>query len=326
MLRKRFINALLTGVYLAVGFVGVTAPAIAAAAPAVPAPVVQSDSPAMPSLAAGMPTLDMAAAKTAKGVVAPKGAPNATAHSPAKVLTVCPGGICYEYAGGKQTVGSDGYAVNVSIENPAITASDAYHSLAELAVQDGSGNIVEVGWTKDTAVCGVSGGPCLFVFNWVGGVAGCYNGCGVVPVTGCGTLCPGASLTSLIGTTKSFAIQYLPTASPAGWYIAVDGAWRAAIPETDWTGSGASFTRGTLNQTFGELALKNLAPSQCSDMGSGVLATGSPTLLGAKLNSYTLVNGSAAASLTAFATTPAKWASFTTASGLSVRYGGPGWC
>jgi hypothetical protein len=225
---------------------------------------------------------------------------------------------CYYYAGIRQTVDFDGIGMLISKENPAVDAK-AYHSLAELSVYDSTGNnVIEVGWTKDPLVCAAGVSICLFAFNWVNGVPGCYNACGAVNGVGCAPYCLGASLDGIAnGTTKNFAIQHINGA----WWMAFDGAWRFAIPDTDW-GANA-FSVGKKYQVFGEVAASDT--TTCTDMANGVMPTAPPTALGGKFNSVALVNGSAAVSPTAFATDSARWNALMV-TGISARWGGTGGC
>jgi len=72
----------------------------------------------------------------------------------------------------------DGGGVVTRVENPAISAAARTHSLFEFSVQGGvgNGNIVEIGWFKNTGYSG----PHLFVYHWVNWMQTCYNGCGWV--------------------------------------------------------------------------------------------------------------------------------------------------
>jgi hypothetical protein len=249
--------------------------------------------------------------------------------APAQALaqTAC-SPTCYVYAGAKQTVTNLGAGVRISKETPVL--SGARHSLAELVVETTNGaQVVEVGWIVDPVVNGDSV-PHLFVFNWVGGVPGCYNACGWLNAAGCSP-CAGASLASVPdGTTKQFGIQYIPGASVPGWWVSYDGSFIGVFPSTDWTGAGQTFTSAGLVQAFGEVAEPLTAPDEHGDMGNGVLATGLPTALGGKISSLSLVSGGAAAGWgTFFATTPSKWnvasLSTPTAPTTAFRFGGPGY-
>lgn len=236
--------------------------------------------------------------------------------TPAQATACSP--TCYGYAGFQQVVDFDGVAVLLGKENPA-TDANTWHSLAEVSVFDTSrNNVVEVGWTKDPLVCAAGVSVCLFMFNWVNGVPGCYNGCGAVNGVGCAPYCLGASLDGIANnTSKNFALQHINGA----WWAAFDGAWRFAIPDTDW-GVNA-FSVGKKFQVFGEVALKD--DTSCADMMGGVLPTGSPTFLGGKANSMTLVNGSAAVAPSIIATNPTLWNALMVTS-ISGRFGGPGHC
>lgn len=223
---------------------------------------------------------------------------------------------CYYWAGFRQTVDMDGFSVNLSKENPTLD-SKAYHALAEISLHDATGNnTIELGETKDPTVCAVGVSVCLFMFAWVGGSPGCYNACGAVNGVGCSPYCLGASLDGIAnGTSKGFALQHIN----GYWWAAFDGAWRFAMPDTVWGAS--AFSRASKYQVFGEVAANDTTTR--ADMGAGVMPTGSPTYLGGKMNSMTLVNGSAALAPSAFATDSARWNALMV-TGTSGRYGGTG--
>lgn len=278
-------------------------------------------------LAAGLITAGTpaTAAPVAAHVTTPKlqARPLAGTHASGKGR---PGGFhvlscpCYDYAGMKQTVASDGFGISLmSVENPASVTSGE-HSLTELSVSNGN-NTVEWGWTRDPIVCGAGATPCLFASHWINGVWQGYN-TGFTNAVGCSP-CAGASISGAIGTTKQFGIQYVVNANPAlnAWWMSYNGVFTGAYLANRWT--SPTFIRGALNQAFSEVAANSA--TTCIDMGNGVLATGSPTFLGSKLNSYAAVNPTGAGTLAAFATTPTKWASFM-ATAISDRESGPGWC
>jgi hypothetical protein len=245
-----------------------------------------------------------------------------TINTASASASACTPNPCYYYAGVGQNVDFDGVGVGITKDNPTIDTLKAWHSLAELSVRDNSGlNIVEVGWTKDSTVCAAGVSICLFFANWVNGTFGCYNGCGAVNAVGCSPYCLGASLDGIAnGTQKSFTLQHIcnPTCS---WWASFDGTWRFTIPDSDW-GANA-FTVGKRWDTFGEVAAKDT--TTCADMAGGVFPTGSPTFLGGKFASITLVNGAAAVSGTAIVTDSSRWNAFMV-SGTSARWGGTGGC
>jgi hypothetical protein len=168
---------------------------------------------------------------------------------------------------------------NVAIKKPFLDTTDDYHTLAEVAVSNnGSGNIVEVGWNVDTVVNG-NADPHLFAFNWVGGTPGCYNACGFVPY-GTGVQA-GDNINAHVGTSKFMEIQQFSGA----WWIAYGGAWIGYFPNSDWPGS--TFTSNDFTQVFGEVAAGTLTP--CTDMGNGILGNSANTATAAKLGSYAQV-------------------------------------
>jgi hypothetical protein len=286
----------------------------------------------MPS-AASLPKLDYAAAP--KGHVAPKGKPaTSSVVSPKSALTTCTGtpALCYFYSIGKQTQSptawtADGLSANIGVNKPILGTGD-YHSLTEMSAQNGNNNIVELGVNVDPSVYGNSN-PHMFAFNWVNGVAGCYNGCGFVPAVGCNAAtlgCIGSDVTAWIGTTKSMAIQHLSGA----WWLANNGVWIGAFPDSDWGATPMPNT--TIHQLFWEVATNNTTP--LGEMGNGILGAVGPPATGGNINSYAFVNvvpSTVAPSLTYL--TAATGGGVPNSSKYNVvgvtlrsfRGGGPGW-
>lgn len=261
---------------------------------------------------ASAPKLDLAHVMV--GVQAPHANPvNASLRSKTFTGTV--------YSGAKQTITTTGFGLSaMTVDLPTLDITNDFHSLAELALSNGN-NTVEVGWDVDPLVCGALSPPCLWAGMWKNGVFQGYN-TNAVPVAGC-TPCLNTSLSGAIGTTKQFGIQYVTNANPAlnAWFVSYNNSFQAGFLASNWT--SPTFTGGTLNQAFGELA-SGATPytDSCSNIGSNVQPTGSPSFLGAKLNGWSNVGG-AAVSLTAIQT-DAKWPVFLTPSGAAARFGGLG--
>jgi hypothetical protein len=148
-----------------------------------------------------------------------------------------------------------------------------------------------------------------------------------VNAAGCAP-CAGDSIASVAnGTQKQFGIQYIAATGTPGWWASYNSSFIGVFPTTDWSSMGQTFTTAGLVQAFGEVAEDQPAPNEHGDMGNGVLATGLPTGLGAKISSLSLVSGSAAPAWgTFFATTPSKWnVASLGATTTALRYGGPGY-
>jgi len=238
------------------------------------------------------------------GVHAPKGKPPTNSGTSVSLLS---GGPYYAYNEGHQFITSPdsakGIQAGFNVGNPTI-ASGAYHSLGEAAVRkviNGQPNFVEIGWTKDTAVCGGTGGPCLFAFWWKNGVGTCYNGCGWTDYAP-NTMNLGAALTA--GTTYTFGIQYDPTGG--NWWLysntgtGTTSNWLGYFAGTLWTANNAygppvsGFTDVDKVQVFGEVAEDDNFGSglACTDMGKGVQGSVGNTTA-AYVSSATLVGPSA---------------------------------
>jgi hypothetical protein len=198
----------------------------------------------------------------------------------------------YDYAGGQTTpaAGKTAFAGNISIYNPPQRDAND-HTLMEYSVQGGTaGNgytdaIIEIGWAKDGVHA--SGDPFLFVSRWVHGVwAGSYTGSGdgwvdVTPAVH--TDDPGVSLLSVVGTGKSFQWIYSSTvacgSSTGGWFAYYNGAGIGCYPLTIWSSASPSFNFNQVQfaQAFGEVYDDDTTTGPCTDMGTGVLATGAGT-------------------------------------------------
>lgn len=244
---------------------------------------------------------------------------------------------CFTYVGYRNTPAAAEGAVaqGLDIENPGLDGDD--HSLAEAAVQSSdSKQIVEAGWTKDTAVCGQSTGPCLFVFHWVNGVPKGYNntaGSGFAQCSaancGAGFHTAGEALTASVGLFKAFGIQY-DSASNA-WWISYDGNWVGYYPATLWSGASpaVTFTSFGFYQSFGEIASqKSVACAKMGDGTKGSLgASGSP--VPARLGSTAFTNPAVTPLMTAFDTDATRYDHVFLSSGTppvfstrSIYYGG----
>jgi hypothetical protein len=264
----------------------------------------------VPILAPPAPSKDD---RATKGTHAPKGKPPAVGktRSTDKLLA-----LTYFYNGGRQTITGTGASANLTIHTPSLdTTAGDFHTLTEIAVQSAnSQQIVEVGWTIDPAVNGNSN-PHLFVYNWVNGSPGCYNGCGWVD-NGSNSFDAGDALTS--GTTKRFGILYSGTSPNGQWWVHYDGAFVGYFPETDW---GAAFNQSGLHQLFGEVAANSAAP--CTDNGNALYGSNpSAAVIGS-----TSIEGvlNANVNLTAFEDDPTMY-DVNKLSGRTLQYGGPGDC
>lgn len=235
------------------------------------------------------------------------------------------GTACYFHAGANQTVTNTGVSGLIDVLNPSLGASD-YHTLAELTVESGTGNTIEVGWNKDPGLYG-DNLTHFFVGAWKNGTGflGYNTAGGFLNASGC-TVCAGTAITGDVGTIQNFAIQHLTTPT-AGWWIGYKGTWIGAYPDTIWSGG---FTQGSIVQGFGEVASSVANP--CGDMGTGVLPT---STTGARINTvkYITTGGvSIDTSLTLNLNVPGgNGTQYGTVyspstSVRSIRVGGPGFC
>lgn len=283
---------------------------------------VAAPKPFVNAIGKPVPTLDWAHAP--KGKLLPKGRPGGVSANVA-----C--GTCFYYAGGSQTTSSSGAQVQQDASKPTVAAGD-YHSLSELEVASaasGSNQVVEVGWTVDSALNG-DNDPHLFVYWWKNGVGQGYNGSGYVNATGCSP-CAGGNLNtvSYFGVLINTVIQHLTTVqcgcSTAGWWVAFNGTWQGVFPDTLWT--SPTFTSAGYHNVFGEVAVSDT--QSCTDMGNGTLAAITPSAVGARFGNFGLLGVATTPSLSPLSiSNSAKWnAVFSPSTSVrSMRWGGPGWC
>lgn len=163
----------------------------------------------------------------------------------------------FHYSGVAQFFSLSGASAQWGQFQPTLAPLDS-HSLAEMSVESEDGTqIVEVGWTVDRRVNGDSL-PHLFVFHWVDGKAGCYNGCGWQQVSY--TRYPGMVVTL---TREPQEVRFLYF--NAGWWVWYQSEWIGFFPGALWT---VDFSTAGLVQWFGEVAGEAQPKSQ---MGDGLL-------------------------------------------------------
>jgi hypothetical protein len=219
---------------------------------------------------------------------------------------VGPAALTYHYGTSYQFAVSQGTRGYVSIHKPTLAAGD-FHTLVEFAAQSADGRqIVEIGSTVDRGLFGDSD-PHLFVFHWVNGNPGCYNGCGFVPYST--TAKAGMKLTP--GTRPYFTIMH----HQGNWWLGYNAEWVGYFPDSLW---GGTYTQTGLVQWFGEVAANSSAP--CTDMGNGQFAASTTA---ASISGIGFISGPAVSVSTS--ATHAHYTSLRT-SANSMRYGGPGAC
>lgn len=245
----------------------------------------------------------------------------------------------------QQAVGSpiDGTVADMTIADPYLNYASDWHSLMEGAVQDDSGNIVEIGWTVSPTQCPsepAGSSPCLFGFTWVGGVPQGYSVGFVDSPTGDYSLGD-----QLPNPNDSSGINFRIVKDTSGnWWLGAGvvtspGYWVGYFPASQWAGA---FTQPTLLQWFTEVATTEAisptwnAPTPCSDAGNGYTPT-SPnggTQAARILNIKTTTGaGSSSANATPSyfnspATLPGTASAIyptTTPATNAFRVGGPGW-
>jgi len=214
----------------------------------------------------------------------------------------------YFYGGFYQFATTNGMFANVTVGRPELSKDDS-HTLAELAAESAdSKNIVEVGWTVDRSRPPNDDFPRLFVFRWVDGKPGCYNGCGWVQESA--SIRPGMVLTT--GSKPKFDIEH----TGSRWVIRYDGETVGHFPDSLW---GGKFTQAGLVQWFGEVSVTNGNTKPCTDMGNGL----APNSRQAAAATGMGLHGGPALSLTKSVTDGTLYNARTITSN-SMRFGGPG--
>jgi Neprosin len=216
-------------------------------------------------------------------------------------------GVSYSYVPAYDAATATGAEGSYLVADPTVSATD-YHSLSELAVESSDGQqIVEVGWTVDPGQFGDTL-PHLFVFHWVNGTPGCYDGCGFVSSSTAVTA--GMSLTP--GDTHDFEIDY----TDDNWNIYDDGTLVGYFPGSLWSGS---FTSLGLTQWFGEVAAGDPVP--CTQMGNGMLGSAAAA---DTISAMSLIGGPAVSITLDQPGAPYYTGVATAANAISI--GGPGGC
>jgi hypothetical protein len=252
----------------------------------------------MRALAGGTPAVADAAVPTAP-VYAPKGAPPGAGG-------VAPAAEIYKYAGVRQYAVTTGMSALVTVARPELWAGD-FHTLAELAAQSADRQqIVEIGWTVDRGV-NRDDSPHLFVFRWVNGSPGCYNGCGFVRNTAARAR-PGMLLNENIQPLFTISFQ------AGNWWLGYQSEWIGHFPGSLW---GGGFTQTGLVQLFGEVDATG--KTTCTDMGNGEPASQANS---ASIIAITYQNGPGV-SLSTVETHPAAYTVRRVGS-TSAHFGGPG--
>jgi hypothetical protein len=221
----------------------------------------------------------------------------------------------YQYAGAWASAGGriplfDGGGVVTKVENPDISSIAGTHSLYEISVQGGvgNGNIVEVGWTRETG----DSAPRLFVFHWIGWNPACYNGCGWVQWNP--NIVPGSVVRP--GTESYMGYVFFE----GNWWAWYANQWLGYFPGTLWSGT---YTQASLVQWFGEIYESDPTPE--SDMGNGNYAA-----VAAAARFWYPCTVEAAAWVCWIHPTPSlnqpssPWYTIQNTGGSAHRYGGPG--
>ena len=264
--------------------------------------------------------------------------PSDSAHSPshlgAPAMTAklaaaeCPPDGCYFYAGAQQSKMSPPVTTMsalFTIDDPWMSSCCAYHTLAEMTMQDTISplnNVIEFGWTRDNTKLYADTKPRLFSSLFVDGVWQGYNR-GFVDYEANTAVNMGQDLTPYLDTEKQFSIQYVAAtkATPARWWLWFDTNYVGYFPAS----SIPNLTGATAVQLFGEVDAMDDDP--CTDMGGNPAELPTSTTYTSRISSVTYDKEGPAVSLVPLAPTPARYgAVIKSGSTRTLNYGGPSTC
>jgi neprosin-like protein len=244
-----------------------------------------------------------------RGAPAPKGTPPTVVRSPGPISTSLRSGNAKFFYVSFTEFATDGASAVIDQAQPIVGPND-YHSLVEMAATSSDlKQIVEIGWTVDRRLNG-DARPHLFVYHWVNGAGTCYNACGFVPVSR--TVVPGERVQ--VGKTGTYAIQH----SKGKWWTLYNGERVGYFPESLWTRAGASFTRSTYMQVFGEVSAGSSKP--CTQMGDGTFGSAPH---GSRIDDVKLAGPTSPMEYNPYEPTPKFYDAGTPAKNV-YSFGGPG--
>jgi len=240
----------------------------------------------------------------------------------------CPPDGCYFYGTAQQSKMSPpvkALSALVTIDDPWMSSCCAYHTLAEMTMQDTISpinNVIEFGWTRDNTGLYPDTKPRLFSSIFVDGVWQGYN-VGFVDYEKNTTVDMGQDLTPYLDSERQFSIQYAAAtnSTPARWWLWFDKDYVGYFPASKIPG----FTGAAAVQLFGEVDAMDDHP--CTDMGGNPAALPTSTTYTARFASVTYDDDAPEAKLATVAATPAMYgAVLKSGSTRTLNYGGPSTC
>jgi len=254
------------------------------------------------------------------------GASNRVAKS--AVAATCPPEGCYFYASAQQSKMSPPVttlSTLLTIDDPWMSSCCAFHTLAEMTMQDTISplnNVIEFGWTRDNTKLYADTKPRLFASMFVDGVWQGYNK-GFVDYEANTTVNMGQDLTPYLDSERQFSIQYVAATekTPARWWLYFDTDYVGYFPASSIPG----FTGAAAVQVFGEVNVMDEQP--CTDMGGNPAVLPTSTSYTSRFRSVTYDEAAPAVNLTPVATTPDMYgAALRSGSTRTLNFGGPGAC
>lgn len=292
-------------------------PSATTTAPSDPTASPATSSPTTSTTTAAAPVAPLAATTTTPATTT--ATTTAASAAPAAAATTPPGtgggsqdkSAHFLYAIGSQGAVADGMYAMIQIYQPVLAPGD-FHTLAELSVGTNDNHqMVEVGWSVDRGFFRDSD-PHLFVYNWINGKPGCYNGCGFVPYDG--GYNAGDTVVAETNKFKKFGIEHFNNA----WWIAYDTSYLGSFPDSLWSSQNVTFTHGDYFQAFGEVAAASDQP--CTQMGNGQKVSDGTA---GKIGAVTFINGPPV-NLTMQPENSVYGVAPLAGSNRSFSYGGPG--
>jgi hypothetical protein len=230
----------------------------------------------------------------------------------------CP---CYDYVVASDVLGAgetgDGFAVNLPVENTYKSPSDS-HVLAQLAVNNNAGEIIEFGITRDSGVF-ADAQPRLFAGYRVNGVFQGY-GVGFTDYAANTTETYGTAVPVVPGTQRRFEVKY----SAGNWWMSYDLRWIGYFSGSLFTAPN-TFTNASIFQAFFEVAHSNPSLQTCTDLGNGLPASNTSA---ARIGSMAITGLVPSTTVVGFGSyiqpTTAYGYTVTPLSATTFRGGGPG--
>jgi len=237
----------------------------------------------------------------------------------------------FHYVDATQNTTSIGASGSYTQDKPYVLRQDD-HSLAEMAVlspySDSNGNpvkqqqIIEIGWTVESATVAKDTNTHLFVFHWINRSLACSTSCGATCYNACGyvqyssTIYPGMTV-AVTQVPQKYAIMHYE----GNWWLWYQDQWIGYFPDSLWSSKGITFNKASVVQWFGEVA-----GGLHTQMGNGIFGeqSVSASITDMHLIDTSLKESNASVTADGMGMTDPKCYNYGNLTGFSFNYGGPG--